>query len=154
MYVNPIWSPMTHRVSFGPNLIVTIEAKKYYFSEEGTIDIRSDEKVLIESMFALSLPGTFGPLNSGNVTFVGGFYEILESCSFPGVTKVQFVEFDYLPKYTVMIGVGHIITLAPIANKEGYVFIGWATEEGIKISGQFIAQNKVYTLYAQWLAYS
>jgi len=153
--IKPIWDPITHNVYFGPNLIVEV-GSKYYFFEEGshnpprTIKIKSDENVVIKSIFDLTLPDDFGP-QSGVAFYKGGYFEILSDCSFPGVTTFEFIAFDGKDSYiySATIGTGHTITLEPTVKKDGYAFMGWTYEDKLVI-GQIVVENKQYVLYANW----
>ena len=93
--VNPIWNPMTFDVNFGPNLIAIVGNNVYTF-EEGTINsprtiqIKSNEKVVIKNRFDLSLPDNYGP-QPGLANYINGHYEIVGDCSFPGITYIEYM---------------------------------------------------------------
>jgi len=154
--IKPIWIPTTHDVYFGPNLSVSVGNKSYIFVEENdnpprTIKIKSDEKVIVKSIFELSLPDEFGP--SGGAYYRGGYYEILGDCSFPGVTFVKYMQTDDGDelKYCAIIGEGYTPIIEPTMLKEGYIFKGWTYFDGTPIRGQMTLENKPYILYASWM---
>ena len=153
--VNSIWSPMTHDVYFGPNLVVTVGSKVYSFGDKGSyppgiIQIKSDEKVYISSNYGLGLPGDYGP-QSGLANYKDGYYEIIENCSFPGVTYVEYVESLGQPGkvVSVIIGQGYTPMSEPIQKKEGYEFVGWQCNGKI-INGQITINDEVYFLIPSW----
>ncbi|MDR1404740.1 MAG: InlB B-repeat-containing protein [Candidatus Methanoplasma sp.] len=154
--IDPIWSPMTHSVFFGPNLIVEVGNRYYVFKEKDidnpprTISIKSDEKVAIYNTFDLDLPSGFGP-QSGKANYINGHYEIIENCSFPGITYIMYCESDTGkgPAHSVVIGSGYTPPTEPTEYKEGFVFLGWTLDNTI-VSGQITVENRIYALYPEW----
>lgn len=153
--ITPVWDPMIHDVFFGPNLLVMVGNKPYYFKEETndpprTITVRSDEKVVIKNIFDLSMPDDYGP-QSGMAFYKDGYYEILGDCTFRGITYLKYIEQDPYegPVYSATIGRGYVILSEPSEDKEGYYFAGWLCEDE-SIWGQIMVENKPYTIIAKW----
>jgi hypothetical protein len=153
--INSVWSPMTFDVYFGPNLEVKIGSKNYLFEGESTdppqpIKVKADEKVVIKNRFSLEMPSCYGP-SSGKVTFKDGSYDIIENCSFPGITYVQYWESDEMTVPTQSVIIGSVFTTLsePTESREGFVFTGWMSS-GKPVGQQFIVENKGYVLYASW----
>ena len=154
--INPVWVPETHDVYFGPGLSVNVGSKSYIFIEGSdspprTIKVKSDEKVVVKSVFELSLPNDFGP--SSGAYYRGGYYEVLGDCSFPGVTFVKYVEMEdgRGPEYCVIIGDGYTPIIEPTIFKAGYIFKEWTYFDGTPVRGQITIENKPYLLYASWI---
>ncbi|MCL2032739.1 MAG: InlB B-repeat-containing protein [Methanomassiliicoccaceae archaeon] len=154
--IRSIWDPMTHDVFFGPNLIVDVGNKCFVFEEGNAenapriIQVRSDEKVRIHTPFDLPLPDGYGP-ESGVAVYGDGYYDIIENCSFPGVTYVRYFETEVGdgPVDPLIIGCGYNIMPEPTISKEGYIFAGWVYN-GKPISGHIKIENEKYILFPTW----
>ena len=156
MIVESKWNPMTFEVFFGPNLFVKVGNVPYYFKEGAakdfprSINIKSNEKVIIESIFEMPLPNGFGSLN-GMAYYKSGYFEIVGNCSFPGVTFIQYMKSngDAGLSLLAIIGSGYTPITEPLENKEGYIFSGWACD-GVLTVGQIKVENRSYVFYAVW----
>jgi len=153
--IHSIWNPITYNVYFGPNLVVSVGKMTYTFIQGSstpprTIQIRSDESVVIRTCFDLSLPDDYCP-QAGIANYMGGHYEIIGDCSFPGVTYVGYLMSDGSdgPSYSVTIGSYYTPLSEPVDKKEGCYFLGWLYE-GKLIIGQIKIENEVYLLSASW----
>ena len=152
--IMPLWGPMTFDVYFGPNIMVEIGSKLYFF-EEGTdepprtIKIKADEKVVVKSILYKDLPDDYGPYG-GKAYYIDGHYEIFGDCSFPGVTFVYYIESQTLSKVcSATIGTDYFVLLEPTVIKEGYCFTGW-TCDGVHIESKITVENRLYVLCANW----
>ncbi|MCL2510131.1 MAG: hypothetical protein FWF07_03525, partial [Methanomassiliicoccaceae archaeon] len=151
-----LWDPITHDVYFGPNLVVFVGVSKSYSFNEGTdepprtIQIKTDEKVVIKTNFDLDLPSNYGPINN-TASYRDGYYEIFGDSSFPGVTFVNYKleELDTGTFVSATIGGEYTILLEPTEKIEGYYFTGWMYK-GKLVYGQMPIENKTYILYASW----
>ncbi|MCL2149295.1 MAG: hypothetical protein FWH47_08175, partial [Methanomassiliicoccaceae archaeon] len=155
MSVQSIWEPMVHDVFFGPNLIVQVGNMFYLFDEDSlnnkprTIQIRTDEKVIIENYFELPLPDNYGPI--GNASYRGGYYEIMGDCSFPGITTVKYLENGTLDgiEEPAVIGCAYNVLREPTVNKEGYTFERWLHND-VPVGDVIFVENIRYLLIPEW----
>jgi len=154
LFVSPIWSPMIHDVFFGPNLLVDVGGILYSFEGRNTdpplpLKVKSDEKVIIKNILGRRLPDNYGP-QKGDANFKDGYYEIIENCSFPGVTYVYYMNEKGLDQVLVVrIGNGYVPISKPNENREGFVFIGWTLDNKL-IGNQINIENRDYYLFASW----
>jgi len=153
----PTWIPLVFTVSFGNNLIVTLNTGSVFLFEgssstPNSMQIRADQKFKIETPFELRLPEFYGP-DKNAICDKDGWYSAIGDCKFPGITYVVYHGLtsknseDY---FLVTIGHPYVLATTPTWNNTGYEFTGWELK-GVKITTEHINIGDLkYVLIATW----
>ena len=155
--ITPIWVPLTFTVSFGVNLIITLNDGSIYFFDDtsmavNNVQIKSNERFKIETIFELELPNYYGP-DKNAIYENDGWYRAIGDCKFPGVTYVVYhglTNNNSENYFSVTIGEPHAIKSKPTWNNPGYEFIGWELKGVGIINGEIEITNSKYLLVAIW----
>lgn len=145
-----LWSPLTHDVYFGPNLVITIKSETFSSNEVPNITVTSDDKVKISTIFGNILPDDFSP-ETGSAIYEDKYYQIISDCTFPGVTSIEYVDSELMQNHIVIVSIGRGYELPelPIWSKPGYIFDGWNLEGTILLE-PLIIKNKPYVISSTW----